>query len=107
MSWMFYRKIAIFLFIVLSYAQTYPQIGSNETLDIVTWNIENFPKNTQTINYLSSAIAVYYSCGKSLKKSCEKAIKYVNQAISYAPEYGKGYGPINHLNSIDLNKKFR
>ncbi len=56
---------------------------------------------------LSSAITTYYSCGKSLKKSCEKAIKYVNQAISYAPEYGKGYGPINHLNSIDLNKKFR
>jgi len=56
MSWMFYKKIATFFFIVLSYAQTYPQIGSNETLDIVTWNIENFPKNTQTINYLSEII---------------------------------------------------
>ena len=56
---------------------------------------------------LSSAIATYYSCGKSLKTSCEKAIKYVNQAISYAPKYGKGYGPINHLNSIDIKDKFR
>ena len=56
---------------------------------------------------LSSAIATYYSCGKSLKKSCEKAIKYVNQAITYAPKYGKGYGPINHLNSINIKNKFR
>ena len=56
---------------------------------------------------LSSAIAVYYSCGKSLKKSCESAIKYVNQAIRNAPKYGKGHGPINHLNSIEIMKKFR
>ena len=56
---------------------------------------------------LSSAIATYYSCGKSLKKSCESGIKYVNQAITYAPKYGKGYGPINHLNSINIKKIFR
>ncbi len=49
---------------------------------------------------LSSAIATYYSCGKTLKKSCELSIKYVNQAISSRPGYGKGYGPINHLHSI-------
>jgi len=55
---------------------------------------------------LSSAIATYYSCGKMLKKSCELAIKYVNQAIKSRPEYGKGNGPINHLNSIKINKKF-
>ena len=56
---------------------------------------------------LSSAIATYFSCGKSLKKSCENAIKYVNQAITYAPKYGKGHGPINHLNSIYIKKNFR
>ena len=56
---------------------------------------------------LSSAIATYYSCGKSLKKSCENAIKYVNHAIINAPKYGKGHGPINHLNSIDIKKKFK
>ncbi len=55
---------------------------------------------------LSSAIATYYSCGKSLKKSCKKAIRYVNQAIKSAPKYGKGHGPINHLNSINVKKKF-
>ena len=56
---------------------------------------------------LSSAITTYYSCGKSLNKSCEKAIKYVNQAIIYAPKYGGGHGPINHLNSISLKKIFK
>ena len=56
---------------------------------------------------LSSAIATYLSCGKLLKKSCELGIKYVNQAIRSNPNYGKGYGPINHLNSIIINKKFR
>ena len=55
---------------------------------------------------LSSAIATYYSCGKSVKKSCKKAIKYVNQAIKSAPKYGKGHGPINHLNSINIKNKF-
>ena len=56
---------------------------------------------------LSSAIATYYSCGKTLKKSCEMAIKYVNYAIGTRPGYGKGYGPINHLNTINIKKKFR
>jgi len=56
---------------------------------------------------LSSAIATYYSCGKTLKKSCEMAIKYVNHAIGTGPKYGKGHGPINHLNTINIDKKFR
>ena len=55
---------------------------------------------------LSSAIATYYACGKTLKKSCEMAIKYVNHSIGSRPNYGKGYGPINHLNTIILKKNF-
>jgi len=35
------------------------------------------------------------------------AIKYVNHAIRTGPNYGKGHGPINHLNTIIVNKKFR
>ena len=54
---------------------------------------------------LSSAIATFYSCGKNLKKSCEMAINYVNDAISSGPNYGKGHGPINHLNTIIIKKK--
>ena len=56
---------------------------------------------------LSSSIATFLSCGKPLKKSCELGIKYVNQAIGSNPNYGKGNGPINHLNSIIINKKFK
>ncbi len=56
---------------------------------------------------LSSAIATFLSCGKPLKKSCELGIKYVNQAIGSNPNYGKGHGPVNHLNSILINRKFR
>ena len=37
-------------------------------------------------------------------KSCELGIKYVNQAIGSNPKYGKGNGPINHLNSVNLKK---
>ncbi len=56
---------------------------------------------------LSSAITSYYSCGKTLKKSCEMAIKYVNNAIRSKIKIGKGNGPINHLNSISIKNKFR
>ena len=55
---------------------------------------------------LSSAIATYFSCGKTLKKSCELAINYVNHSIKSSPNYGKGNGPINHLISFKLDKKY-
>ena len=56
---------------------------------------------------LSSAISTFYACGKTLKRSCELATKYVNNSIRSNLNYGKGHGPINHLSSIILNKKFR
>ena len=56
---------------------------------------------------LSSAITTFFGCGKTLKKSCEKGIKYVNQAIGTGLNFGKGHGPINHLNSIIVNKKYK
>ena len=56
---------------------------------------------------LSSAIATFFSCGKTLKKSCELATKYVNNSIRSNINYGKGHGPINHLSSIIVDKKFR
>ena len=55
---------------------------------------------------LSSAITTYLSCGKDLNKSCELGIKYVNYAIRSDLNLGKGNGPINHLNSINVIKKF-
>ena len=56
---------------------------------------------------LSSAITTFFSCGKLLNKSCELGIKYVNQSIRSNLNFGKGHGPINHLNSITINKKFK
>ncbi len=56
---------------------------------------------------LSTAITSLFSCGKTLKKSCELGINYVNSAIITNPKIGKGHGPINHLNSIELKKKYK
>jgi len=56
---------------------------------------------------LSSAISTFFACGKTLKKSCELATKYVNNSIRSNLNYGKGQGPINHLSSIIINKKFK
>ena len=56
---------------------------------------------------LSSAIATYFSCGKTLKKSCGMAINYVNHSIGAGPKYGKGHGPINHISVININKNFK
>ena len=71
----------------------------------------NFRYKTQNTHgtgcTLSSAITTFFSCGKSIKKACELGIKYVNLAILTNPNYGKGHGPINHLNSIEIKKKFR
>ena len=55
---------------------------------------------------LSSAIATFLGCGKALNKSCELGIKYVNQSIRSNLNYGKGHGPINHLSSIKIDRKF-
>jgi len=56
---------------------------------------------------LSSAISTFFACGKTLMKSCELATMYVNNSIRSNLNYGKGHGPINHLSSIIVNKKFR
>jgi hydroxymethylpyrimidine kinase/phosphomethylpyrimidine kinase len=56
---------------------------------------------------LSSAITTFLSCGKPIKKACELGIKYVNSAIKTNPKYGKGHGPINHLNSMKLDINFK
>ena len=56
---------------------------------------------------LSSAITSYFSCGKTLKKSCEMAINYVNHSIRTGPKYGLGHGPINHVEITNIKKKFK
>jgi hydroxymethylpyrimidine/phosphomethylpyrimidine kinase len=91
-------------------------LDSNVVQDIFVNNKEIFlikNKRITTSNThgtgctLSSAISTFFACGKTLKKSCELATKYVNNSIKSNLNYGKGHGPINHLSSIIINKKFR
>jgi len=37
-------------------AQDYPVLGSSQSLDVMTWNVENYPKHTQTNSYLIDII---------------------------------------------------
>ena len=91
-------------------------LGSNNLYDIfvnkkeikIFLNKRLKTKNTHgTGCTLSTAITSFFSCGKNLKKSCELGIKYVNSAILTNPKFGKRYGPVNHLNSIELSKKYK
>ncbi len=87
--------------------QMYDILLSKESIKIFK-NKKFNSKNTHgTGCTLSSAIAANLSCGKDLIKSCELGIKYVNDAIKSNINLGKGRGPINHLNSFSLNKKFK
>ena len=76
--------------------------------DIKIFNSKRYKTNNThgTGCTLSSAVTTFVSCGKPAKKSCELGIKYVNSAIKTNPNYGRGHGPINHLTSIKVNKKF-
>ena len=81
-------------------------VNKNEIMIIINKRITT--SNTHgTGCTLSSAISTFFACGKTLKKSCELATKYVNHSIRSNVNYGKGHGPINHLSSIIVNRKFR
>jgi len=51
---------------------------------------------------LSTALATCLSQKINIRKSCKISLAYVDQAITTAPSYGKGFGPLNHLVSINL-----
>ena len=86
---------------------SYDILFANKKVKIFKNKMINTKNTHGTGCTLSSAIATFLSCGKPLKKSCELGTKYVNQAIGSNLNYGKGHGPINHLNSILIDKKFR
>ena len=78
------------------------------------WEIEIFRNKKIITNNthgtgctLSSAIATYFSCGKTLKKSCKMAIDYVNHSIGSGPNFGRGHGPINHISVFNIKNKFK
>jgi hydroxymethylpyrimidine/phosphomethylpyrimidine kinase len=51
---------------------------------------------------LSSALATCLSQKKNIYNACRISLRYVDQAILTAPNYGKGHGPLNHLVSFNL-----
>ncbi len=53
---------------------------------------------------LSSALATCLSQKKNMYKSCKISLDYVDKAILTAPGYGKGFGPLNHLVSLNLRR---
>ncbi len=46
---------------------------------------------------LSSAIASFLAQGFDVEESCEKAKRYLTQALRHDIHLGKGHGPLNHL----------
>ena len=87
--------------LILDEAQTFIKLNQSKNKKINTKNSHG------TGCTLSSAITTFLSCGKPIKKACELGIKYVNSAIKTNPKYGKGHGPINHLCSMKLDKRFK
>ena len=76
-------------------------------------DIKVFPKrkiNTKNTHgtgcTLSSALATCLSQKKNIYKSCKTSLQYVDQAIRTAPSYGKGFGPLNHLVSLNLKNNY-
>ena len=49
-------KILLSILLSILFSQNYPEIGSAQSLDVITWNIENFPKNNNTIQYVEDII---------------------------------------------------
>ena len=48
--------LKIILFSSIVFAQDYPALGSNESLDFMTWNVQNYPKHSQTNSYMEDII---------------------------------------------------
>ncbi len=51
------KIIILISFLAVGFSQEYPNLGSDNSLDFATWNIEWFPKNNQTtVNYIVDII---------------------------------------------------
>ena len=51
------KIIILISFLAVGFSQEYPSLGSDNSLDFATWNIEWFPKNNQTtVNYIVDII---------------------------------------------------
>ena len=53
---------------------------------------------------LASAIAAGLAQGMALAAAVDRARRYVHRAITSAPGYGGGHGPLDHANTVDLSR---
>ena len=47
-----HNKLIISLMFSFLLSQDYPVLGSSQSLDFMTWNVENYPKHNQTNSYM-------------------------------------------------------
>tara|TARA_B100001142_G_scaffold244399_1_gene243684 strand:- start:693 stop:1718 length:1026 start_codon:yes stop_codon:yes gene_type:complete len=52
---MIYNRLFILLLSVFL-SQDFPELGTQESLDVMTWNVEHFPKNNNTLQYVEDII---------------------------------------------------
>ena len=48
--------LKIIIFSSILFSQDYPELGSNESLDFMTWNVEHYPKHNQTNSHMENII---------------------------------------------------
>jgi len=53
---MIYNQLFILLLFSIFLSQDFPALGTQESLDVMTWNVEHFPKNNNTLQYVEDII---------------------------------------------------
>ena len=53
---MIYKKLFVLLLFSIFLSQDFPTLGTQESLDVMTWNVEHFPKNNNTLQYVEDII---------------------------------------------------
>ena len=48
--------LKIIIFSSILFSQDYPELGSNGSLDFMTWNVQNYPKHNQTNSHMENII---------------------------------------------------
>ena len=49
--------LTVIIFSSILFSQDYPELGSSESLDFMTWNVQNYPKHNQTNSYMEDIIS--------------------------------------------------
>ena len=81
--------------------------GSPETLDILTWNVEHFPKNNNTIDTLASVLSDLYVDIVALQEieSTNSLIDVANQLgdnwVAYRSDSNSSWGELSYLINTD------